>query len=280
MPKSKVVVVFPIYNGAKTMEKSLQCIADQDWTDFRAIILENQSTDETLEIANRFCAKDSRFSVVRNERHLGMLDNMAKAARIGAEEGEFFCLRACDDESSVDFLSKLVAALENDPTKLLAACATRRIRGDVTRLLAPNKNVLKFRQLYDQGSIPRNLTFPAEWFYGLYRSSAIEILLRRWYDLGTPWCFASYVVAEFVVRDLVAYVEGPTYDFYEGSGSEQKYGATKFREKLRQRMIYTLGCYRLKESLPRTTLPVRIRLFVMFWNDARRKTRYKLLWIF
>jgi glycosyltransferase involved in cell wall biosynthesis len=280
MPKPKIVVVFPVYNGATTIEKSLRCIADQDLADFRAIILENQSTDNTLEIASRFCEKDKRFIVVRNEHHLSALENLAKAARIGAAEGDYFCLRACDDESSLDFLSKLVAALAADSTKLLAAGATNRIRGDVTRLLTPNKNVLNFQQRYRRGDVPRNLTFPAEWFYGVYRSSAIEILMRRWFDLGTPWCSASYVVAEFVVRDLVAYVEGPTYNFYEGSGSEQKYGAAKFRDRLRQRMIYTLGCYRLKDKLPKATLLARFRLFVMFWNDARRKTKYKLLWIF
>ncbi|ASQ03716.1 glycosyltransferase family 2 protein [Sinorhizobium meliloti WSM1022] len=280
MSKSKVVVVFPVYNGAKTLEKSLQCIADQDLPDFRAIILENQSTDDTLEIANQFCAKDDRFTVVRNEQHLDMLDNLAKAARIGAAEGEYFCLRACDDESSLDFLSTLVTSLDGAPTKLLAAGATKRIRDGHVRRLTPNKNVIEFQQMYRRGKVPRNLTFPAEWFYGVYRSAAIEILMRRWFDLGTPWCFASYVVAEFVVRDLVVYVEGPTYIFYEGSGSEQKYGAAKFKDKLHQRMAYTLGCYRLKEQLPKASLLVQLRLFAMFWNDARRKTRYKLLWIF
>lgn len=281
MTKSKVVVVFPVYNGERTLISSLQCIANQDLTDFRAIILENQSTDDTLEIANRFCAKDSRFTVLRNEVHLGALDNFAKAVRIGAAEGEFFCLRACDDESSSDFLSGLVAALESDPTKLLAAGATKRIRGNTTKLVKPNNNALDFQKKYELGIVPRNLTFPAEWFYGVYRSNgAIEILMRRWFDLDNPWCFASYVVAEFVVRDLVAYVEGPTYDFYDGSGSEQKYGAIRFRDKLRQRLLYTLGCYRLKDDLPKSTPLTRLRLFLMFWNDARRKTRYKLLWFF
>ncbi|PDT82944.1 glycosyltransferase family 2 protein [Sinorhizobium sp. BJ1] len=281
MPKSKLVVVFPVYNGAKTLEKSLQCIADQDFTDFHAIILENLSTDDSLAIATRFCERDNRFSILRNDIHVGMLDNLAKAARLGAEHGDYFCLRACDDVSSLDYLSKLVAALDADPAKLLAAGATKRIRDGVTRLATPNRSAIDFQDLYRRGKIPRNLTFPAEWFYGVYRSDgAIEILMRRWFDLGTPWCFASYVVAEFVVRGLVAYVEGPTFHFYEGSGSEQKYGATSFREKLRQRMAYTMGCYRVKDALPQTTLLRRVLLFRMFWNDARRKTRYKLLWIF
>jgi hypothetical protein len=34
MTKSKIVVVFPVFNGARTLEKSLQCIADQDFTGF------------------------------------------------------------------------------------------------------------------------------------------------------------------------------------------------------------------------------------------------------
>src|SRR5690606_33490034 len=111
MQKSKVAVVFPVYNGEKTLKRSLQCIAEQDFSDFKAIILENGCTDRSLSIAEGFCAQDPRFSIVRNDVHLSALDNFAKAMRLGAERGEYFCLRACDDLSSRDFLSALVGAL-------------------------------------------------------------------------------------------------------------------------------------------------------------------------
>jgi glycosyltransferase involved in cell wall biosynthesis len=47
MQKAKVAVVFPVYNGEKTLKESLQCIADQDFVNFQAFILENGCTDRS-----------------------------------------------------------------------------------------------------------------------------------------------------------------------------------------------------------------------------------------
>jgi glycosyltransferase involved in cell wall biosynthesis len=278
--KKKVVIVFPVYNGEKTLISSLKSIADQTFKEFEAIILDNKSLDNTFSLAEQFCRSDRRFSVIRNEQHIGAIDNFAKAVRLGAERGEYFCLRACDDHSSRDFLARLVEALEANPEKLLAACSTKLVGPNGTRIKAPDDSVFDFTRKYVSGKVPRNLTFPAEWIYGLYRASAKETLMARWFELGNPWCFASYVVSEFVVRDLVVYVDGPTFDFTEGSGSEARYGAKSFRDRLTQRLKYTLGCYDLTRKLPPVGLTIRIKFFRMCWNDARRKTKYKLLWIF
>jgi glycosyltransferase involved in cell wall biosynthesis len=278
--KKKVVIVFPVYNGEKTLISSLKSIADQTFKEFEAIILDNKSLDNTFSLAEQFCRSDRRFSVIRNEQHIGAIDNFAKAVRLGAERGEYFCLRACDDHSSRDFLARLMEALEANPEKLLAACSTKLVGPNGTRLKAPDDSVFDFTRKYVSGKVPRNLTFPAEWIYGLYRASAKETLMARWFELGNPWCFASYVVSELVVRDLVVYVDGPTFDFTEGSGSEARYGAKSFRDRLTQRLKYTLGCYDLTRKLPPVGLTIRIKFFRMCWNDARRKTKYKLLWIF
>ncbi|MFQ6162487.1 glycosyltransferase family 2 protein [Sinorhizobium meliloti] len=280
MMKKKVVIVFPVYNGEKTLISSLKSIADQTFKEFEAIILDNKSLDNTFSLAEQFCRSDRRFSVIRNEQHIGAIDNFAKAVRLGAERGEYFCLRACDDHSSRDFLARLMEALEANPEKLLAACSTKLVGPNGTRLKAPDDSVFDFTRKYVSGKVPRNLTFPAEWIYGLYRASAKETLMARWFELGNPWCFASYVVSELVVRDLVVYVDGPTFDFTEGSGSEARYGAKSFRDRLTQRLKYTLGCYDLTRKLPPVGLTIRIKFFRMCWNDARRKTKYKLLWIF
>ncbi|MFC0806072.1 glycosyltransferase family 2 protein [Ensifer sp. P24N7] len=280
MMKKKVVIVFPVYNGEKTLISSLKSIADQTFKEFEAIILDNKSLDNTFSLAEQFCRSDRRFSVIRNEQHIGAIDNFAKAVRLGAERGEYFCLRACDDHSSRDFLARLVEALEANPEKLLAACSTKLVGPNGTRIKAPDDSVFDFTRKYVSGKVPRNLTFPAEWIYGLYRASAKETLMARWFELGNPWCFASYVVSELVVRDLVVYVDGPTFDFTEGSGSEARYGAKSFRDRLTQRLKYTLGCYDLTRKLPPVGLTIRIKFFRMCWNDARRKTKYKLLWIF
>ncbi|PST22495.1 glycosyltransferase family 2 protein [Mesorhizobium plurifarium] len=280
MTKPKVVVVFPVYNGEKTLVSSLRCIAEQTFDAFEAIILDNKSTDKTVDIAEQFCRSDDRFSVVRCEEHVSAIENFARAVQLGAERGEYFCLRACDDHSSPDFLARLVQALDLNPEKLLAACPTKLVGPGGSRIKTPNDTAFDFTRKYVSGQVPRNLTFPAEWIYGLYRADAKELLMSRWFELGNPWCFASYVVSELVVLDLVVYVDGPTFDFTLGSGSEQRYGAKRFRDRLGQRLRYTVGCYNLRKKLPAASLLTRFKFFRMCWNDARRKTRYKLLWIF
>ncbi|MGN7749681.1 glycosyltransferase family 2 protein [Sinorhizobium sp. 22678] len=280
MPKPKVVVVFPVYNGEKTLTSSLRCIAEQTFDGFEAIILDNKSTDKTVDIAEQFCRSDERFSVVKCAEHVSAIDNFARAVRLGAERGEYFCLRACDDHSSPDFLARLVEALDENPGKLLAACSTKLVGRSGSRIKAPDDSVFEFTSKYVSGKVPRNLTFPAEWIYGLYRASAKEVLMERWFELGNPWCFASYVVSELVVRDLVVYVDGPTFDFTEGSGSEARYGAKSFRDRLTQRLKYTKGSYNLVKKLPDVSWSIRMKFFRMCWNDARRKTRYKIFWIF
>ncbi|MET3855070.1 glycosyltransferase family 2 protein [Rhizobium sp. OAE497] len=280
MKDVKVVVVFPVYNGEKTLHRSLECIAKQTFKEFRAIILENRSTDASLSIAQAFCEQDDRFRVIVNDKHVTAIENLAKGVEIASAQGEYFCLRACDDYSSDDFLERLVKALDDDPSKLLAACATKLTGPRGVRLKEPSQKALNFLEAFRQGYVPRNLTFPAEWIYNLFRAEAKPLLMERWYGLGNAWCFASYVLAAFVVRGLAVYVDGPTYDFTEGSGSEARYGAKSFRDRLQQRWRYTLGCFNLRKDLPKASAFVTIKFFMMCWNDARRKTRYKLLWVF
>lgn len=175
--KQKVVIVFPVYNGEKTLISSLRSIADQTFGEFEAIILDNKSVDNTFSLAEQFCRSDRRFSLIRNEQHLSAIENFARAVQIGAERGEYFCLRACDDHSSPDFLARLVEALDENPGKLLAACPTKLVGPSGTRIKAPDDSVFDFTRKYVSGKVPRNLTFPAEWIYGLYRAGAKETLM-------------------------------------------------------------------------------------------------------
>jgi glycosyltransferase involved in cell wall biosynthesis len=277
MSKAKVVVGFPIFNGEKTMEASLRCIAEQDFGDFQAIIFENKSTDRSREIAKAFCASDARFTLFENDEHVGPMENFANAIRVCSQKGEYFCLRACDDLSSSDFLSKLVFALDARPSKLLAVGSVKIIKGTDVHDKTPDQSIFGFKEKARTGELPKGLFFPSEWFYGVYRSAGgADIILQRMFELKSAWCAASYTVAEFVIRDLVVYIEGPALYFNWGSGSGQKYGAKTKREKIKQLWRYAHGCYRLRHDLPPMTWTTKARLFFMFLQDARRKTRYRI----
>lgn len=278
MQRAKVAVVIPVHNGAKTLATTLDDLLAQTFTDFTITIIENASTDDTVQIAQKYCAADPRVSIDFSYVLLPALDNFTRAMKIGASRGTYFMLRACDDTSALDYLEKLVAALDAQPQCLLAAGITKLVGGDKgERLKRPSDKVAGFGGRYLAGEIPRNLNFPAEWVFGLFRSEVGLRLWTRWNELGTAWCTASYTVFDFVVHDEVAYVPDAVFVFVEGSGSQKTYGARGFREKLGRRLNYSFGCFALRHSLPPVGALTTLRFFLMCWADSRRKTGYTLL---
>ncbi|MBO6511450.1 MAG: glycosyltransferase family 2 protein [Roseibium sp.] len=277
MKNAKVAVVFPIFNGARTMNKSLDCIANQDFADFRVIIVDNKSTDDTNRIALAYCQRDSRFELVENDEHLSAVDNFARCMEIGRDAADYFCLRSCDDLSNETFLSALTDALDRNPDKLLAGPSVSRVREGKSRPHNPDPIIFGYSEQLANGTVPRSLAFPAEWCYGLFRSEVgADLMIQRWTEYPHAWCVASYAVAEFVIRDLVVWSEEAEYIFIEGSGSFEKYGAKTFREKFRQRLNYTLGCFKVVRKLPQIDFKTKIRFFRRLWRDSRAKTRYDL----
>lgn len=278
MRDAKVAVVIPVHNGGKTLAATLDDLLLQTFQDFSITIVENASTDDTVAIAERFRAADPRVSIDYGTDLLPMIDNFMRAMRIGASRGKYFMLRACDDTAEPDYLEKLVAALDARPDCQMAGGTTKMVGGPKgEHLKRPSPGVADFTKNYVAGQIPRNLTFPGEWIYGLFRSECELRLRGRWMEIRSPWSFASYSVFDFVVHSEAVYVPDAQFIYVEGSDSFEIYGARGFREKLRRRLDYTLGCFALRRSLPVVSTITTIRFFLMCWADSRRKTRIKFL---
>lgn len=57
-------IIVPTYNNEKEIEKCIESILLQTYTDFELIIVNDGSTDATAEICNRFAGQDNRVSVM------------------------------------------------------------------------------------------------------------------------------------------------------------------------------------------------------------------------
>lgn len=189
--------------------------------------------------------------------------NFAKEVTIRVQPGEYFCPRACDDYSSSDFLEKLSDTLDRHPEKLVAASDTKACGQKITRLKRPTPSGVNLHENCVNSKTSRDLTFSAKWIY-IYTGRERNLCLRKRFELGNPWAFASYVVAAFVMRDIVVYANGPAYDFTEGSDSERKYDAKRFRDNLLKPLRYTLGCLNIHRERPPSSLLMKARFFRMY----------------
>lgn len=107
----RVSVIMPSYNKEKYIARSITSILNQTYRDFELLIIDDASTDGSVEIIRSF--DDERIRFYQNEENVGMAANR----NIGIEkaEGEFIALLDADDISTVDRLEKEVQFLDDNP---------------------------------------------------------------------------------------------------------------------------------------------------------------------
>ena len=62
---SKVSIITPLYNCSDYLEQTIQSVISQTYQDWEMIMVDDCSTDNSLEIAQRYADEDSRIKVLR-----------------------------------------------------------------------------------------------------------------------------------------------------------------------------------------------------------------------
>ena len=70
----KISLIIPMYNVEKYLRRCLDSVANQTFTDWQAICVNDGSTDKSGEIAAEYAARDSRFVVI-NKENTGQSDS-------------------------------------------------------------------------------------------------------------------------------------------------------------------------------------------------------------
>jgi teichuronic acid biosynthesis glycosyltransferase TuaG len=64
-------VVIPTYNSARYLEQTLDCVIQQSYPYFEVLIVDDASTDATIELASRYSQRDQRFKVWQLHKNSG-----------------------------------------------------------------------------------------------------------------------------------------------------------------------------------------------------------------
>jgi len=84
-----VSVLTPVYNGAKYLSECIQSVLAQTYNNWEHVIVNNCSTDRSLEIAQNFAAKDRRIRVINNKKFVGLYRNHNIAVRQMSRESKY-----------------------------------------------------------------------------------------------------------------------------------------------------------------------------------------------
>tara|TARA_A100001515_G_scaffold144489_2_gene148675 strand:- start:44 stop:775 length:732 start_codon:yes stop_codon:yes gene_type:complete len=107
----KISVIVPCYNGEKYLNECLTSIANQSYDNFEVIFVDNESSDNSVNIAETFKDKiaDFKMSSAKNIFAHSWDEPVREALTIMS--GDYFTIVAVDDALSPEYLSKLSVIL-------------------------------------------------------------------------------------------------------------------------------------------------------------------------
>jgi glycosyltransferase involved in cell wall biosynthesis len=118
----RVVIGATLYNHADDLPEALESLLIQSFRDFVLVCVDDQSSDATGEIVQRYAARDARIAYSRNTRRLGMIGNWRRAYELGMEqapEAEFFAWASDHDIWHPRWLATLLGELDQHPDTVL-----------------------------------------------------------------------------------------------------------------------------------------------------------------
>ena len=104
----EISVIMPSLNVARYYEKCMDSVLSQTFEDFEVLSVDAGSTDGTLEMIERYQAKDSRVRLLRSPvKSYGAQMNLA----MDAAEGKYIAIVETDDCAEPDMLECLHDAI-------------------------------------------------------------------------------------------------------------------------------------------------------------------------
>lgn len=105
-------VVIANFNGERYLHKCLTSVLACTYKKFELIIVDDGSTDKSLEIIKTYISKDKRIKFIRNSKNIGAAGSRNKAIQIA--DGEIVVFLDNDTEVDRDWLSQIIVPFSKD----------------------------------------------------------------------------------------------------------------------------------------------------------------------
>ncbi|MBU0707872.1 glycosyltransferase [Patescibacteria group bacterium] len=108
----KISVITSAYNDQKHISESIESILSQTEGNFEFIIIDDGSTDNSLEIIYKFKKRDSRIKLIRNKTNIGLTKSLNKG--LEQSQGKYIARQDANDVSLPQRFESQYMFLENN----------------------------------------------------------------------------------------------------------------------------------------------------------------------
>ena len=173
-----VSLIIPAYNAEKYLRRCLNSAMEQTFRDMEIIVINDGSTDTTLQICREYEQMDERFHVI-DKANTGVSDSRNQAIQMAA--GKYLQFMDSDDWLTRDATESLVYAAEKYDCDMVIADFYRVDGAVFTEKQHIRKRGLLTRQEYAENM----MRDPADFYYGvlwnkLYGAESSRNISWRW----------------------------------------------------------------------------------------------------
>jgi glycosyltransferase involved in cell wall biosynthesis len=203
-----VTLALPVFNGSNYIANAIESVLNQTLTDFRLIVTDNASSDDTVDIVSSYARQDDRITLIRNRENIGAAANYNLGYTYGA--GKYFKWCAHDDHLSPNYLEACIAQLDAAPDAAVAYGLTSQITpgnellpvsGEETPSIDSDNPALRFMQAIELAK----MCFP---IFGVFRRDLLarSTLHRPYYGSDRALLAEMAILGKFLrVEEAVFY---------------------------------------------------------------------------
>lgn len=147
----QVDIIIPCYNAEKWIEESITSALNQTYENTEVIFVDNESTDNSYEIAKEIQKKNKRLQLFSapNLHKYSWEEPVSEALKHAT--GEYFTILGADDYITQDYISNIAKIIAAAPDKIqVLQSPIRGVKGDKEQFLAEIKHTYKSIQEFKE----------------------------------------------------------------------------------------------------------------------------------
>ncbi len=143
---STVSVIIPVYNASKSLNKTLESLINQTYSDLEIILINDGSKDSSLDICRQYAEKDSRITVLTHENH-GVSYTRNRGLDIAT--GKYLMFLDGDDTFDSEMIQKYVEIAEKTNADVVIGGITFLSENHQKKELLPKKQGLFSNEIWN-----------------------------------------------------------------------------------------------------------------------------------
>ncbi len=215
--KVSVSIIVPVYNAEKSLERCVDSILNQEYTDIELILVNDGSKDSSKEICDSYARKDKRVKVIHKENS-GVSDT--RNCGIEAAIGDYLQFVDADDWVSPEATKLMVREARERNCELVVADFYRVIGNRVS-----HKGSIKEEKVMSRTEFAEYMMEnPADFYYGVLWNKLYSREIITKYnicmDTKVNWCEDFMFNLEYLLHvDNVYALQMPVYYYIKTEGS-------------------------------------------------------------